>query len=64
MTRDVRKAVGNPDNSVFIRNAIIYGVILAVMVFVAPSIFAKMMVPMAAQGIKVAWYARSGRAHV
>ena len=57
MTRDVRKAVGNPDNSVFIRNAIIYGVILAVMVFVAPSIFAKMMVPMAAQGIKVAWYA-------
>lgn len=57
MRSDVKRTVGTPDNSVLIRNAIIYGVILAVMVFVAPSIFAKMMVPMAAQGIKVAWYA-------
>ena len=57
MRTDVKRVVGAPDNSVFIRNAIIYGVILAVMVFAAPSIFAKIMVPMAAQGIKVAWYA-------
>ncbi len=55
--KDVKRAVGTPDSSAFIRNAIIYGVILAVMVFVAPSLFAKIMVPIAAQGIKVAWYA-------
>lgn len=55
--KDVKRVVGTPDNSAFIRNAIIYGVILAIMVFVAPSLFAKIMVPMAAQGIKVAWYA-------
>lgn len=55
--KDVKRVVGKPDNSVFIRNVVIYGIILAVMVFAAPSIFAKIMVPMAAQGIKVAWYA-------
>ena len=55
--KDVKRVVGKPDNSAFIRNAIVYGVLLAVMVFAAPSIFAKIMVPMAAQGIKVAWFA-------
>ena len=57
MRTDVKRAVGTPDSSVFIRNFVIYAVILAVMIFVVPSIFAKIMVPMAAQGIKVAWYA-------
>lgn len=57
MRRDVKQAVGSPDNSIFIRNAIIYGVILALMLFAAPTIFEKIMVPMAADGIKTAWYA-------
>ena len=57
MTRDVRQAVGRPDNSVFIRRCIIYGIILAVMLFAAPSIFAKIMVPIAANGMTTAWYA-------
>lgn len=57
MTRDIKQAVGRPDNSVFIRRCIIYGIILAVMLFAAPSIFAKIMVPMAANGMTTAWYA-------
>ncbi len=57
MTRDVRQAVGKPDNSAFIKRCIIYGIILAVMLFAAPSVFAKIMVPMAAKGMIVAWYA-------
>ncbi|MBE6587558.1 MAG: hypothetical protein E7647_03985 [Ruminococcaceae bacterium] len=57
MTRDVKKEVGRPDNSAFIRKFIIYGIILAVMLFAAPTIFSKIMVPMAAKGIKGAWYA-------
>ena len=56
MTRDVKKAVGSPDNSMFIRRCIFYGIILAVMLF-APLIFGKIMLPMAADGITVAWYA-------
>ena len=57
MTRDIKQAVGRPDNSVFIRRCIIYGIILAVMLFAAPSIFAKIMVPIAANGMTTAWYA-------
>ena len=57
MTRDVKNAVGQPDNSAFILRVLIYGGILAVMLFAAPALFAKIMVPMAAQGIKAAWYA-------
>lgn len=57
MTRDVKQAIGRPDNSAFIRRCIIYGVILAIMLFAAPSIFAKTMVPMAAEGMLSAWYA-------
>ena len=57
MTRDIKQAVGRPDNSVFIRRCIIYGIILAVMLFAAPSIFAKIMVPIAAKGMTTAWYA-------
>jgi len=56
MTRDVKNAVGSPDNSMFIRRCIFYGIVLAVMLF-APSIFTKIMQPMAADGIKTAWYA-------
>lgn len=55
--RDIKNAVGKPQNSAFIRNCIIYGVVLAVMLFVAPSIFEKIMVPMAAKGVMGAWYA-------
>ena len=57
MTRDVRQAVGRPDNSVFIKRCIIYGVVLALMLFAAPSIFEKLMATTAAQGILSAWYA-------
>jgi len=56
MTREIRQAVGRPDNSVFIRRCIIYGAVLAAMLFAAPSIFAKLMVPMAAKGMTTAWY--------
>ncbi len=55
MTRDVKQAVGRPNNSVFVRRCIIYGIILAVMLFVAPTVFEKIMVPMAADGMTVAW---------
>lgn len=55
MTRDVRQAVGRPNNSVFIRRCILYGIILAVMLFAAPSVFEKLMVPMAAKGMTTAW---------
>lgn len=55
--RNIKQAVGRPDNSVFIRKCIIYGIILAVMLFAAPSAFAKIMVPMAANGMTTAWYA-------
>ncbi len=55
MTRDVKQAVGRPDNSVFIRRCIIYGVILAAMLFAAPTVFEKLMVPMAADGMTEAW---------
>jgi len=57
MRSDVRKAVGRPDNSAFVLRCVIYGVILAAMLFAAPSVFAKIMVPMAAKGVTGAWYA-------
>ncbi len=56
MRKEVKQAVGYPDNSTFIRRCICYAIILAVMLFAAPSIFEKIMVPMAADGIKTAWY--------
>ena len=55
--KKIKRAVSGPDNSVFIRRCIIYGVLLGVMLFTAPTVFAKLMVPMAANGIRVAWYA-------
>ena len=55
MTRDVKRAVGRPDNSMLNRRRIFYGTILAVMLF-APLIFGKIMLPMARDGITVAWY--------
>ena len=55
MRSDVKQAVGRPDNTYFIRNCLIYGAILALMLLAAPAIFDKIMVPMAADGIKVAW---------
>lgn len=55
--KEIKRAVGNPDNSVFIRRCIIYGILLAVMLFAAPSVFDSLMVPMAASGIRTAWYA-------
>lgn len=55
MTNDVRNAVGKPDNSAFILRVLLYGFLLAVMLFSAPTIFAKIMVPMAAQGMTRAW---------
>lgn len=55
--KKIKRAVGSPDNSVFIRRCIIYGILLGVMLFVAPTVFAKLMVPMAASGIRTAWYA-------
>jgi len=57
MTRDIRQAVGRPDNSVFIRKCIIYGIILVLMLFGAPSIFEKLLPETAAKGILSAWYA-------
>ncbi len=56
MRKDIKNAVGAPDNSAFIKSCIIYGVILALMLFAAPSIFSKIMVPMAAKGMTTAWY--------
>lgn len=56
MTRDIKQAVGKPDNSVFIKRCIIYGAILAVMLFAAPSIFEKLLTGAAVQGILSAWY--------
>ena len=56
MTRDIKQAVGRPDNSVFIKRCIIYGAILAVMLFAAPSIFEKLLAGAAVQGILSAWY--------
>lgn len=55
MRRDVRKAVGSPDNGFFIKKCIIYGIILVLMLFAAPALFSKIMAPMAANGIKIAW---------
>ena len=57
MRKDVKNVVGKPDNSAFILRFILYVLILAVMLFAAPSVFAKIMVPMAADGITSAWYA-------
>ena len=57
MKRDVKQAVGQPDNGAFIGRCIVYGLILAVMLFGAPAIFESIMVPMAAKGIATAWYA-------
>ena len=57
MTNDIKKAVGRPDNSAFIRRIIIYGIILFAMLFMAPSVFEKLMVPASADGMTVAWYA-------
>ncbi|MBQ3093592.1 MAG: hypothetical protein IJC52_00320 [Clostridia bacterium] len=57
MRRDVKQAVGRPNNAAFIRRCIVYAVILAVMLFAAPTVFAKIMVPMAADGMTAAWYA-------
>ena len=54
--RKVKKEVGSPDNSMFIRRCIFYGIILAAMLFAAPSIFKSVMVPMAADGMTGAWY--------
>ena len=56
MTRDIKQAVGRPNNSVFIKRCIIYGAILAVMLFAAPSIFEKLLAGAAVQGILSAWY--------
>jgi len=55
MRRDVKQAVGKPDNGAFIRRCIVYGIILAVMWFAGPVVFDKLMVPMAASGMTVAW---------
>ncbi len=56
MRSDVKRAVGKPDNSVFIKRCIIYAIVLAAMLFAAPSIFGKLMAATAAQGILSAWY--------
>ncbi len=56
MTRDIKQAVGKPDNSIFIKRCLIYGIVLAVMVFAAPSIFEKLLSGAAVQGILSAWY--------
>ena len=56
MRRDVRQAVGSPDSGFFLKKCIIYGIILALMLFAAPALFGKIMVPMAATGIRVAWF--------
>ena len=56
MTRDIKQAVGRPNNSVFVKRCIIYGAILAVMLFAAPSIFEKLLAGAAVQGILSAWY--------
>ncbi len=56
MTRDIKQAVGRPDNSAIIRKCIIYGIIMALMLFAAPSVFQKLMVPVAARGVTGAWY--------
>jgi len=56
MTRDIKQAVGKPDNSVFIKRCIIYGIILVLMLFAAPSIFEKLLTGAAVQGILSAWY--------
>ncbi len=55
MRRDVKQAVGSPDNGAFIRRCILYGGILAAMWFGGPAVFDKLMVPMAASGMTVAW---------
>lgn len=54
MKRDVKIAIGRPDNSMFIRRVIFYCIILILMLF-APIIFDKIMLPMAADGITTAW---------
>ncbi len=54
--REVKKKLGSPDNSMFIRRCIFFGIILVVMLIAAPSIFKAIMVPMAADGITGAWY--------
>ena len=56
MTRKVREAVGCPDNGFFIKKCIIYAILLALMLFAAPYVFAKTMPPMAAQGMQAAWF--------
>ncbi len=54
--REVKRKLGRPDNSMFIRRCIFYGIILAVMLIAAPLIFKAIMVSMAADGITGAWY--------
>ena len=56
MKRDVKQAVGQPENGHFIGRCIVFGIILAVMLLGAPAIFEAIMVPMAAKGIATAWY--------
>lgn len=56
MRYDVKKAVGKPDSSVFIRRLIIYGLLLVLMLIAPKFIFPKIMVSMAAGGLKTAWY--------
>ena len=56
MQRDVKLAVGKPDNTVFLKRCLIYGAILALMLFAAPPIFGKLMASTAAKGILSAWY--------
>ena len=55
MTKDVRKAVGVPDNSKFNRRCVFYGIVLLAMLF-APLFLDKIMLPMAVSGITEAWY--------
>ena len=57
MRQDVKQSVGRPENAAFIRRCILYGILLAVMLFAAPGIFGALMTPMAADGMTAAWYA-------
>lgn len=57
MTREIKEAVGRPDNSAFVRRCVIFGIILAAMLSAPQAIFPNIMLPMAADGLTVAWYA-------
>ncbi|MBQ2713045.1 MAG: hypothetical protein IJF71_06645 [Clostridia bacterium] len=54
MKRTIRKAVGRPDNSMFAKRFFFY-ILLTVAMLLAPSVFGKIMEPMAAEGIREAW---------